>query len=132
MYQSDRVNTLLTLREDAFGARVVKLRSLKIEEARDDLEVVLHAMVDLLQQYFFLAKRCVDLLCTSRDSCLQFFSIRDVSNDLEHFRRDASCIPHGGYLRFDPAEAPVLPAMPVRHPARLMRRGGGCKSSLEP
>src|SRR6266568_3754901 len=62
VYQSYRVNSVLALREHSTGARVVKMRSLKTEEARDDLKVVLHAMVDLLQQYLFLAKRCVNSL----------------------------------------------------------------------
>ena len=49
-------------REDFDERRVGDLAALEIEQAGDDLEIVFHPVVDLVEQHFFLAERSLHRL----------------------------------------------------------------------
>src|SRR6476620_2245836 len=57
MEQSDGAHTTLALLEQPDRLRVRELIHLEVEHAGDDLEVVLHPMVDLLEQNLLLVQR---------------------------------------------------------------------------
>jgi hypothetical protein len=54
--QSDGAHTILALLEKLDRLRVGELIHLEVEHAGDDLEVVLHSMVDLLEQNLLLCQ----------------------------------------------------------------------------
>ena len=62
MDEGHRVDAVLALLEQRDGLRVPDGRQLQVEHAVDDLEVVLDAMVDLLQQRLFLPQGALDLV----------------------------------------------------------------------
>ena len=55
-----RADAVLALPEHLDVAEVPDVPRLEVEEARHDLEVVLHAVVDLLQQDLLLVERCAE------------------------------------------------------------------------
>ncbi len=59
--QGHRANPPLAFLEQLGDFRIADLAGLKIEQARDDLQVVLHAMVDLFEQEFFLLEGGAEL-----------------------------------------------------------------------
>src|SRR4051812_45649585 len=74
--QGDGAHTVLALLEQLDCLPVGELRHLEIEHAGHDLEVVLHAMVDLLEQDLLLFQRRAKF-------GLDELSFRNVSNDAD-------------------------------------------------
>ena len=56
------MDTILVIGECLENLRVCMGFGLKVQQARDNLKVVFHPMVDFLQQYLFFFKRSFDLL----------------------------------------------------------------------
>ncbi len=57
MNQGDRFNTVLAFAERGRQLRVVEIACLHSQQAGDQLEVILDAVMDFLEQNFFLRKR---------------------------------------------------------------------------
>src|SRR5271157_2478383 len=74
-------------------------RCLQVKEARDNLEIVLHAMVDLFQEHLFLREGCPD-------SFLCLFTLGDVP----HHQKQTLPVANGYScsVQLNPEDAPVF------------------------
>ncbi len=77
MHQRDRAHASLTVEEGIADPLQVgcpgagKVTHLQIEETRDHLQVVLHAVVDLVHEDLFVFQRCVELARSAAYALLQ-------------------------------------------------------------
>ena len=63
MHQNHRAKSVPQLLEDFAGGGIGQFFGLKVEQARDDLEVIFHPMMDLAQQGVFFPHAGSQLLC---------------------------------------------------------------------
>src|SRR5437899_10015713 len=64
VHESHRFHTALAVLENGENCRVIDVCRLKTEQRGDDLQIVLHTVIDLFQQHLFFFQRRLDqILC---------------------------------------------------------------------
>src|SRR5262249_52959864 len=102
-----RVDAVAALGEHLERARVVHVSGLEAQQARDDLEVVLHPVMDLLEQHLLLAERRLDALRARAHRLLGPLRLGDVVGDALEEERVARIVPPPARLAAHPDDVAV-------------------------
>src|SRR5262249_43115853 len=101
------MDAVAALGEHLERARVVHVRRLEAQQARDDLKIVLHPVMDLLEQNLLLAERRLDALRARAYRLLGPLRLRDVVGDALEEERVARVVPHHARLPAHPDDVAV-------------------------